>query len=65
MQEFATQEGYIFNKSKRVKRSFKRLESFGVTSDVHLDLFHDSWFTGIQQNSCRFDAIQLIYDEIP
>ena len=42
MQEFATQEGYIFNKSKRVKRSFKRLESFGVTSDVHLDLFHDS-----------------------
>ena len=34
-----------------------------VTSDVHIDLFHDSWFTWIQQNSCRCDSIQLIYDE--
>ena len=31
MQEFATQEGYIFDKAKRVKESLKRLESFDVT----------------------------------
>ena len=36
-----------------------------ITSDVHSDLFHDSRFTWIHQNSCRFDSIQLIYDELP
>ena len=37
----------------------------GYRSDVHIDLFHYSWFTQIHQNSCRFDSIQLIYDELP
>ena len=31
MQEFATQEGYIFDYAKRVKKSLKRLESFDMT----------------------------------
>ena len=34
-----------------------------IISDVHIDLFCDSWFSWIHQNSWRFDPIQLIYDE--
>ena len=38
---------------------------YSFSSDVLIDFFHDSQFTWIHRNSCRFDSIQVIYDKLP